>query len=118
MALHNIRGKEGELQAATYFQRKGYVILYRNWKYLRYEVDIIAVKADTIHFIEVKTRHSAAFGYPEESVTRKKFAHIKKAAAAFLHRYPHRLRVQFDILSITKLKDEPEEFFLIEDVYV
>ena len=118
MALHNIRGKEGELQAAAYFQRKGYDILHCNWKYLRYEVDIIAVKEDTIHFIEVKTRHSLTFGHPEESVTRKKFAHIKKVAEAFLNRYPCRLRVQFDILSIAKLKDKPEEFFLIEDVYV
>lgn len=118
MALHNIRGREGELQALGYFQRKGYTILQRNWKYSRYEVDIIAVKEGTIHFIEVKTRHSATFGHPEESVTRKKFANIKKGAAAFLSLHPSTLRVQFDILSITKLKDKPEEFFLIEDVYI
>ena len=35
----------------------------------------------------------------------------------FCIQYPHWKKVQYDMLSITRLKDEPVEYFLIEDVY-
>jgi putative endonuclease len=66
----------------------------------------------------VKTRHNHVFGYPEESVSKKKFGNLKKGAEYFMHRYPAWKRLQFDILSISVFKDRKEEFFFIEDVYL
>ena len=118
MALHNIRGKEGECLADKYLQNHGYQVQHRNWKHGYYEIDIIATKNNIIHFIEVKTRHSSTFGHPEQGVTKKKFANLKKAAVVFLHLQPYWNRIQFDILSITRLQNQPIEFLLIEDVYI
>lgn len=117
MAGHNETGKTGELLAAAWLKENQYNILYVNWRYSHYEIDIIASRNDILHFIEVKTRSSIAFGYPEESVSKKKFGSLMNAAEEFLAKYPEWTRIQYDVLSITKLKDQPVEYFLIEDVY-
>ena len=118
MALHNLRGIEGENEAEKYLQKLGYHVQHRNWRTSFYEIDIIATKDKVIHFIEVKTRYSLTFGYPEESVSKKKFRNLQKAAEFFLHLYPYWKFIQFDILSITKLQERAPQFFLIEDVYI
>ncbi len=118
MALHIERGKEGEALASAFLTKKGFQVELRNWRSGCLEIDIIATREAIVHFVEVKTRHSLKYGYPEESVSRKKFEHMKKAAACFLSKYPHCLRIQFDILSILRLKDQPVQYFLIEDVYL
>ena len=117
MARHNDTGKKGEQLAAAWLQEHGYSILHMNWRYSHYEIDIIASRFHTLHFIEVKTRNNLTFGYPEESVTRKKFSNLMNAAAEFMFQYPQWNRVQYDVLSITKIKEKPLEYFLIEDVY-
>ncbi len=76
MALHNITGKYGETLAVSYFTEREYMILYQNWRQARFEVDIIASKADTLYFIEVKTRRTRKFGLPEESVSPKKIKNL------------------------------------------
>ena len=40
------------------------------------------------------------------------------AAEEYLYLHPEWKRIQFDILSITMLKNEPVEYFFIEDVYL
>jgi len=117
MARHNETGKKGELLAATWLKEQYYDVLYVNWRHSRYEIDIIASRNNVLHFIEVKTRSSIAFGHPEESVSKKKFSSMMNAAEEFLIQHSEWKRIQYDVLSITKLKDKPVEYFFIEDVY-
>ena len=117
MASHNDTGKKGELLAVEWLIKHGYDVLHVNWRHSHYEIDMVASKESTLHFIEVKTRNSLTFGYPEESVSKKKFGSLKNAAEEYLFQHPQWVRVQYDVLSITKLKGSPVEFFLIEDVY-
>lgn len=117
MALHNELGKKGENLACEYLARQGYSVRFRNWTHERYEVDVIAEKNGTLHFIEVKTRASTRFGLPEADVSRKKLLNLIEAGEAFLLLYPQWRCIQFDILSITLDKGTPE-YLLIEDVYV
>ena len=95
-----------------------YEILFLNWRHSHYEVDIIAKKDDTLHFIEVKTRSSWHYGKPEESVNRKKIQDLLKAANGFLNQYPKYVDFRIDILSITKHPEKETEYFFIEDVYL
>ncbi|MFT3903653.1 MAG: YraN family protein [Niabella sp.] len=118
MAAHNETGKNGEALAADYLVGKGYQILHQNWRYSHYEIDIIASKGKKLHFVEVKTRTTAFYGYPEESVTRKKFKHLQRAADEYLHLHPGHLWIQYDVLSIILSKNKPPEFFLLEDVFL
>lgn len=69
-----------------------------------------------LHFIEVKTRRTTTFGYPEDGVGRKKIKNLMGAAEEFLLLHPGWKRIQFDILAITIEKSKGPEFFFIEDV--
>lgn len=118
MAVHNILGKEGEDLAEAYLLQNGYVILHRNWRHAHYEIDIIALKGDKLHFVEVKMRTSKRFGLPEDGVNKTKFQRLLNAADEFLYQHRQYKHVQYDVLAITKLKDVPVEYFFIEDVYL
>ncbi|MEJ7913140.1 MAG: YraN family protein, partial [Chitinophagaceae bacterium] len=82
-----------------------------------YEIDLIALKEEKLHFIEVKMRSSKKFGLPEEGVTKQKFERLLKAADEFLFLHPQYKHVQYDVLAISCFKNEPVEFFYIGDVY-
>lgn len=118
MASHNTLGKNGEALAEIYLTEKGYTILHKNWRYSHYEIDIIAQKENRLHFIEVKTRTTDYYGYPEESVTPKKFHYLQQAADEYLYQYPGYKWVQYDVLSIILKNKQPAIFFLIEDVFL
>ena len=104
--------------AVNYLLQRNFTILHRNWRWSRYEIDVIAVKDQVVYFIEVKTRSSLAFGYPEEAVSKKKIEHMLKSARQFQLKYPQWRQIQYSILSITLLRNQPAEFFFIEDVYL
>jgi putative endonuclease len=117
MAKHNETGKRGESLALDWLSKHHYEILFVNWRHSHFEIDIIANKGETLHFIEVKTRNGNTFGHPEESISDKKLLSIMNAAEEFLFRYPEWKNIQYDVLSITLPKNQPIEYFLIEDVY-
>ena len=118
MAKHNHTGNEGEELGAEHLLGKGYNILEKNWRHSHWEVDIIASKNNTLHFIEIKTRKSKKFGQPEDKVGKKKMENLINAAEQYLYLYPQWKRIQFDILSISMINNNPIEYFLIEDVYL
>jgi putative endonuclease len=117
MPEHIRFGKRGEDLATLWLEKKGYQILARNWRYRRFEIDIIASKNNLLHFIEIKSRHGLVFGLPEESVSEKKLINILEAAEEYQFLHPEWERIQFDILAITEMKTSTE-YFLIEDVYL
>lgn len=118
MASHNELGKEGEDLAAKWLAEQGYTILHRNWRHSWHEIDIVASKGDFLHFVEVKSRHYSPFGHPEDSVTKKKFRNLLKAADEYLYLNPGHSWIQYDILSITLHGDGEAEYFLLEDVFL
>jgi len=118
MAAHNRMGKEAEQMAVNFLLQNEYEILYCNWRYSHYEIDIIAIKNGLLRIIEVKALHTGGIRNPEEAVTRKKFRFLQKAADEFLFQNPKYRHIQFEILSITMDTDKHPEFFLIEDVFL
>lgn len=118
MAGHNHTGKLGEELGSVYLVNRGYILKEQNWRHTHWEVDIIAEKDTVLHFIEIKTRRSKKFGRPEEKVGQKKIQNLINAAEEYLYRNPGWKRIQFNILSISIIKDEPIEYFMIEDVYL
>ena len=118
MAQHNDLGKEGEALALEFLRKNDFEILHCNWRYSRYEIDIIAIKNELLRIIEVKSLKSSELRYPEESVTKKKFNYLLKAADEFLFQNQQYRHVQFDILSIVLRRENEPEYFLIEDVFL
>ena len=115
---NKVTGNKGEDMAADYLTGHGYTILHRNWRFKNWEVDIIANKGKFLHFIEIKTRTSSAYGKPEESITKKKMDNLMNAAEEYQYQNPQWKFIQFDVLAITLNYNQPAEFYMIEDVYL
>src|SRR3954471_24725126 len=111
MAKHIHTGQTGEAIGIAWLKGKGYSIKEQNWRHSRWEVDAIAEKGSVLHFIEIKTRRSSAFGLPEEKVGKKKIQNLINAAEEYLYQHPQWQRIQFNILSILILKNEPVSYF-------
>jgi len=118
MAQHNELGAIGEEMAVKWLTEKGYQILHRNWRYGQYEIDILALKNNFLHIIEIKTRNASPFGHPEDSVGKQKFKNLQRATDHFLFLNPGYKWIQYNILAITLFKNKDPEFFLLEDVFL
>ena len=77
-------GSTGEKLARQYLEQTGYRILETNFRCRWGEVDIIAQQDGLLLFVEVKTRRSATFGIPEESITKAKTQRLIAAAETYL----------------------------------
>ncbi len=104
--------------AIAWLKTNGFEILHTNWRYGHLEVDIIARKSAMLHFVEVKLRKFFPGSFPEQSVTRKKFRFLKRAAEEYLYRNPRYRDLRFNILAITLHPDREPEYFFIEDVFL
>ena len=93
-------GRKGESIASDYLINNGYTLLEKNYKFHRYEIDIIAKTESTIVFIEVKTRQSYNFGYPEEAVDSRKIDNILECADHYIYQTQWKGDIRFDIISI------------------
>ena len=80
-------GKYGEDLACKYLETKGYKIKERNFRTFLGEIDIISEYKGNIVFVEVKTRRSDKFGYPEEAINYNKQQKIIKNAFCYLAKY-------------------------------
>ncbi|MGB5359129.1 MAG: YraN family protein [Eudoraea sp.] len=105
MGVHNQFGKEGEELAAAYLVSHGYLIICRNYRYLKAEIDIIAQKGNTIAIIEVKSRSSAFFENIAETVSKKKIGLLVTAADYYINTNKFEREVRFDIITILKKND-------------
>ncbi len=103
-------GNYGEQLACEYLVKQGYQILYAPWTCLPFgEIDIVARDGKTLVFVEVKTRKTSDFGYPEEAVTRRKRVKISHLIDQYLqqHRLPG-VFYRFDIIAVLWEEGEPE----------
>ena len=83
-------GDAGEDAACRMLRDEGYRIICRNFSCKTGEIDIVAYgpAADTLAFVEVKTRRNTDFGYPAEFVRPDKQRRLKLTAEYYLRRNP------------------------------
>ena len=93
-------GKLGEVLAIKFLKAKNYQILDKNIYFRSGEIDILAKFEEKIVFFEVKTRTTTNFGFPEESLNRKKLAKISQTINNYLNEHPEIIDWQADCLSI------------------
>ena len=81
---HNQKiGRWGEEIASTYLQNKGYEFVDGNVRTPYGEIDLIMRSNGILVFVEVKTRTSTRFGYPEEAITPQKQQHMLDCAGHY-----------------------------------
>jgi putative endonuclease len=112
---HNL-GKKGEDVAADHLKGAGFKILFRNWKWGKHEIDIIAENNEFIVFVEVKTRTDDYQVHPVTAINKEKQKSIIYAADGYLQRYSIDKESRFDIITIIK-KGEDFQIDHIEDAF-
>ena len=102
-------GAYGERVAVALLTAAGMTVLDRNWRDGRHgELDIVARSADTIVFVEVKTRRGDGFGTPAAAVTPVKVRRLRRLAAAWLAAHPDvRGEVRFDVVAVSPQPSGP-----------
>ncbi len=101
-----ILGAWGESRAADFLQQQGLTLLGKNFRTAAGEIDLIAQDGDELVFVEVKTRSSADFGYPEEAVTETKIEHLLEVSESYLLEH---LEVQSWRLDVVAIQGKPGE---------
>ena len=94
-----VRGRAGESLAAQFLEDKGYVILARNLRVGRDEVDLVALDGATLVCVEVRARRTGAMVHPFESITATKRARMRRSAAR--HSIERGVRdVRIDVIAV------------------
>jgi putative endonuclease len=121
-------GKTGEDVAALFLERRGFVILDRNYWKKWGEIDIIASKGDMVHFVEVKAvSYETKFGLkhavsqetwlPEEQVHQAKMRNLANTIESWVIEKAYTGEWQIDVISVRLV---PRETFatvkIIENV--
>ena len=116
MAEHNLLGKRGEDIAANYLIKQGYLILERSWTFQHLELDIIALKDEMLIIIEVKTRSSAAYADPDDTISKKKLRQIYDCTERYMAVKNITWEVRYDLITVI---DNGEHFSVdyIEDAF-
>lgn len=86
MRAKDALGIEGEAVAERHLAARGLRILARRARVPSGELDLVALEGCEVVFVEVKTRHAADFGEPEEAVTYAKRCKLRRAAVQWLDR--------------------------------
>ena len=103
-------GAHGEAVAARYLERRGLVVLDRNWRCRAGEIDLVATDGATVVIVEVKTRSGTGYGGPAEAVTPRKLARLRRLAQLWLA--AHRVgwvEVRFDVIAVLARPGAPVE---------
>lgn len=95
------KGRAAEEAAALHLERNGWTVKERNWSCRTGELDLIAIRGETILFVEVRSRSGSGFGLPAESVDARKIQKVRHTAEVYLHRFGLSDRpIRFDVIAV------------------
>lgn len=104
--------------AAEYLSKKGYKIEERNFRTRFGEIDIICWDAQTLVFVEVKTKIGHNFGEPEEMVDSRKLSQVKRMGEVYLLDKKWDIPCRVDVIAIVLNENgEVEKLEHYEAVY-
>jgi len=99
--LTNKLGSSGEDHAIVFLVGKGFIIIERNYRFGKGEIDIIAKEKEVLVFVEVKTRNNDNYGDPVYAITKSKKNQIIRTAQGYLYeRFISDQECRFDVITI------------------
>ena len=121
-----LRGAIGEQAAVDYLRQQGFMIVERNCRIGRSEIDIIASRYDELHdliaqkgkilcFVEVKTRKYGSMTAPEEAITEQKMRAMRRAASSYMAQCHSMLEPKFSLIAVEMIGDRVEALRFVED---
>ena len=116
---HLVTGERGEEAAYFFLRRQGYTVVAQRYRsgMRPGDIDLIAWEADTLCFIEVKTRSSRNVATAEASVDEEKRTTLRRLANVYLRSFSPRPNTRFDIVSVYPSKTSAAEFDLFRGAF-
>jgi putative endonuclease len=100
------RGAWAEDLACRHLLDQGLVLLRRNYRCRRGEIDLVMRDGATIAFVEVRMRSRDDFGNGAQSVDQRKQSRVRSTAEHYLLRHANPLSAcRFDVVSIGRAGD-------------
>lgn len=103
-----LSGAQAEEFACAHLERAGLKLLARNFRCPQGEIDLVMDDRDTLVFVEVRYRHSNAFGSPAETVGRHKQARLRAAAGHYLVKHAVDRICRFDVVAVSSSEPRVE----------
>ena len=109
-------GKWGETIAEEYLKKFGFHVIFRNLRTPYGEIDLVVTDKNQIVFVEVKTRTSIKYGFPEEAVTPQKKQHMLQAAQNYIDSNPgNENGWRIDVVAILRENGKPPQVEWFKD---
>jgi len=102
-------GDKGEEKAVLYLQKEGFSIVDRNVSSRFGEIDIIAMKEEVLHFVEVKSSYN--YEIAVQNITPTKMKKFLRTVDVYIKKHQLDLCYSIDAVIVT-----PEETTLIENI--
>jgi putative endonuclease len=116
-APHLRLGEIGEQLVADRLSARGHQILERNWRGRGGELDLITIRNDILHFVEVKTRTgSQTVGGVWDTISASKRRKLARTAEAYLLDPPPHDGCVFTVALVHAVEDELK-VEIIEDAF-
>ena len=101
MSERKATGDHAETIACRFLQQRGLVLITRNFRCRRGEIDLIMRDDDSLVFVEVRYRQKNHFGHAAETVSKTKQGRIIHCARVYLGRADAwNEPARFDVVSI------------------
>jgi putative endonuclease len=116
---HIDTGRKGEEEAYFYLRGRGYVIIARNYHGTnsRGELDLVGWDAETLCFIEVKTRTTHDVKPAEAAVDEEKQRDLCRVAREFLRKINGHPPFRFDVISVYLEPAQPPQIELFKNAF-
>ena len=101
MAQHNLFGQEAESKALSFLTNKGYILLEKNYRFGKAEIDLLMKDDNILVCVEVKARSTDFFGSPESFISSKKISLLVVAVNHYIESHCVNLEVRFDVIAFT-----------------
>jgi|APFre7841882590_1041340.scaffolds.fasta_scaffold01988_7 putative endonuclease len=96
------QGNAAESLACQYLEEQGLLLVERNYRCRRGELDLVMRDGAYLVFVEVRCRHDGRYGTPAETVTLTKQKRLLRAANFYLQSRRSNAPCRFDIVAITQ----------------
>jgi len=109
--MSRAKGDLAEERASRFLYDDGYTIIERNF-YSRFgEIDIIAIKDEVLHFVEVKSAEDYELAI--QNITPKKLSRLVKTAQIYMSKNSSDIAFTFDAVVVT-----PQSIEMIENITI
>lgn len=97
------RGHDAEDAALAYLQRRGLILVQRNYRCPGGELDLVMREGECLVFVEVRHRRRATHGSAAESVDARKRERLVRAATHYLQRTRQAVHApaRFDVVALS-----------------